>query len=219
MTHVHPIPRPMLEEYIEYLSTRYPKCFFVDSRMRRPLKKTIVADLQKDRVWDDEKIGAVANFYMNDFGYLYALTPGAERVDLDGNKAGTVTEQERVDAIKRVKAIKQRLSEKDKDIGLPVAMMSRLHAAGQIPTDALSKVTAPKVIPMKKPPEPPHDIPDLEAPKSDLIAERMETLVASLHDINTRDRELKATLVIATANLIVAEAQKLLSLAKEGGNG
>ena len=72
---------------------------------------------------------------------------------------------------------------------------------------------------MKKTPEPPHDIPDFEAPKSDLIAERVETLVASLHDINTRDRELKATLVIATANLIVAEAQKLLSLTKEGGNG
>ena len=206
MTYARPLPRPMLEEYIEYLSAKYPKCFFVDLRMRRPLKKTIVADLQKEKVLDDEKIAAVTNFYMNDFGYQYALLPGAERVDLDGNKAGTVTAQERIDAINRVKAIKQKLSERDKDIGLPVAVMSRLHAAGRIPRDALGKVTAPRdATPMKKP-EPPK----AATPEPASLLERLQALMASLQNIKTEDEGLKLALTAATLGVIVAEAQKLI---------
>ena len=185
MTYARAMPRQTIEDCIEYLSTKYPKCFFVDPRMRRPLKKTIVADLQKDQVLNDEKIEAATSFYTNHFGYQYTLIAGAERIDLNGDKAGTVTEQEQINAAKKVKEDKEKLSRRD--IGLPVAVLNRLHAAGRIPTDPLDKVTAPKVVPMKKTPEPPHDIPDFEAPKSDLIAERVETLVASLHDINTRD--------------------------------
>ena len=218
MTHVRPIPRQTLDEYVEYLATKYPKCFFVDPRMRRPLKKTIVDDLRKERVLDDEKVEAATSFYMNHFGYQYQLRAGAERIDLDGSKVGVVTEQEQIGAEKKVREDKKRLNERG-DIGLPVAVLNQLHAAGRIPTDALSKLTAPRIVPQMKKPEPPKDDVIPMMPGSDATADRLETLVASLHDINTRDKELKATLVIATANLVIAEAQKLLALTKEADNG
>ena len=218
MTHVRPLPRQALDEYVEYLATKYPKCFFVDPRMRRPLKKTIVDDLRKERVLDDEKVEAATSFYMNHFGYQYQLRAGAERIDLDGSRVGVVTEQEQIGAEKKVREDKKRLNERG-DIGLPVAVLNQLHAAGRIPTDALSKLTAPRIVPQMKKPEPPKDDVIPMMPGSDATADRLETLVASLHDINTRDKELKATLVIATANLVIAEAQKLLALTKEADNG
>src|SRR5215510_5611624 len=36
------------EEVIRQLAATYPKCFFEDPKLRQPLKKTIITDLQKD---------------------------------------------------------------------------------------------------------------------------------------------------------------------------
>ena len=212
MTYARPIPRPTLEEYVEFLSTKYPRCFFVDPRMRQPLKKGIVADLEKDQALDDEKRAAAIAFYTNDWTYQRALQAGVERVDLDGNKAGTVTELEQRTAQRQIQQDKKRLSERN--AGNPISILNQLHAAGRIPTDSLSKLAAPRIVtPMKKP-EPPKNA-ALAPPEPARIAERLETLVASLHDINTKDRELKVTLIIATANMLLTEAQKLVALARE----
>ena len=70
--------------------------------MRQPLKKSIVADLEKDRVLDGEKRTAAVAFYTNDWTYQRALQAGVGRIDLDGTKAGTVTELEQRAAEKKI---------------------------------------------------------------------------------------------------------------------
>jgi sRNA-binding protein len=40
--------RQELEDSVQLLAEKYPKCFFTNPRLRRPLKKNIVADLEKD---------------------------------------------------------------------------------------------------------------------------------------------------------------------------
>lgn len=195
-------PRQELEEFVIYLADKYPKCFVVDPRMRRPLKRDIVADLQKAKVLDGDRVTAAVNFYTQNWTYQkLAIQAGLERVDLDGRKAGAVTEQEQRSAQKKVQEEKQELSHRHNE-GLPTVVINKLSKG---------------VAPMKKP-ELPKDDAIPVAPKPDATAERMDALVASLHDISTRDKELKATLVIATANLIVVEAQKLLALAKGAGH-
>jgi sRNA-binding protein len=38
------------EAFVEYLAARFPKTFFVDASLRRPLKKDILDDLIKQKV-------------------------------------------------------------------------------------------------------------------------------------------------------------------------
>jgi sRNA-binding protein len=198
------MPRQVIEGHIECLSAKYPKCFFVDPRMRQPLKKNIVADLEKDRVLDDEKRAAAVTFYTNDWAYQRALQAGVERVDLNGDKAGIVTELEQRTAEKKIQQDKKKLAEKNIDD--PIAVLSQLHAAGRIPTDSLGKLTAPKIVtPMKKPEPPPP-----ATPKPAPTLERLQTLMTSLQEIDTQDEGLKAALTTATLGVIVAEAQKLI---------
>src|SRR6516162_3008269 len=92
-------PREHLEQCVRYLADKYPACFFEDPGQRRPLKTNIVADLQKDGV--SEGILAGVSYYVRHFGYLRCLQAGAERVDLNGKKAGVVTEQEMLNAEKQ----------------------------------------------------------------------------------------------------------------------
>ena len=83
------------EDVIRKLAEKYPKCFFVDPRQRRPLKKNILADLQNDGFPAAyEPMSAAIEWYMSHFSYRYALEAGAKRVDLNGKEVGTVTEQE-----------------------------------------------------------------------------------------------------------------------------
>lgn len=204
VTHARPIPRQVIEDHIEYLSAKYPKCFFVDPRMRQPLKKNIVADLEKEQVLDHEKRVAAVTFYTNDWAYQRALQAGAERIDLNGDKAGVVTELEQCTAEKKIQQDKKKLSEKN--IGNPISVLNQLHSAGRIPTDALGKLTAPRVVtPMKKPEPPPP-----ATPRPAPMLERLQTLVAGLQDIDTPDEGLKAALTAATLGVIVAEAQRLI---------
>ena len=43
------------------------------------------------------------DFYLQSWGYLSCIEAGAERVDLNGKKAGIVTEQEQMSAQKRIR--------------------------------------------------------------------------------------------------------------------
>lgn len=61
--HTRTLPREVIEDLIVYLAATYPKAFFTQPHLKRPLKKNIVLDLERDRVLDDEKREAAVNFY------------------------------------------------------------------------------------------------------------------------------------------------------------
>jgi hypothetical protein len=131
------LPREQLEDCIHYLANKYPACFFEEPRMRRPLKKSIASDLEKDGV--SQEVMSALSYYMRNWGYQNCLQAGVERVDLDGKKAGVVTEQEHMEAQQRIRAEKAaRMSPVS-----PVTVVQSLHAAGKIPTDQLRKIDAP----------------------------------------------------------------------------
>jgi sRNA-binding protein len=95
------------DEFIRYLSEKFPKCFFEAPTQRRPLKRDIIVDLEKRNVLDPDKLAPALDWYASHFAYRYALVAGAERVDLDGRKAGTVTPQEQQEALEYIIARKR----------------------------------------------------------------------------------------------------------------
>lgn len=83
------------------MSEAYPKAFFVNGRQRRPLKHNIVRDIKtaiaKDRSNELRfyDIDDAVDWYQSHVGYNIACsTAGTPRLDLDGNRVGTVTETE-----------------------------------------------------------------------------------------------------------------------------
>jgi sRNA-binding protein len=87
-----------VNEFIRYLAEQFPKCFFEDPAQRRPLKRDIIDDLEKRKVLNSEKLLCALDWYKNHFTYRYTIIAGAERVDLDGQRAGTVTVREQQEA-------------------------------------------------------------------------------------------------------------------------
>jgi sRNA-binding protein len=84
--------RDECDEIITALAKRYPACFFEEPKLRRPLRKDILADLHRDGVpFTPEQTAAAVKWYESHFAYQYALRAGAKRVDLNGREAGTVT--------------------------------------------------------------------------------------------------------------------------------
>ena len=79
------------DELMPLLKALYPKTF---SRFR-PLKLGIDRDLKAELPeLSNKKIDRVLWFYTSSRSYLSALRIGADRYGLDGNPAGTVTENE-----------------------------------------------------------------------------------------------------------------------------
>ena len=81
------IERDDIERGVEALSETYPKAFFVNGRLRRPLKLGIAKDIKADLAADPD---SELKFYDIDqvlahVGYQNACSvAGAVRVDLDG---------------------------------------------------------------------------------------------------------------------------------------
>jgi sRNA-binding protein len=130
------------EQVIHMLCDHYPKCFFEDSRQRRPLKKNIAADIIKDPNFevDPDRISAAIDWYKSHIGYDYGLaTIGVKRLDLSGVEVGTVTEAEAITA-------RQAIAEKGSAIAAardPVRVLKHMHTAGQVSDNGLKKVDAP----------------------------------------------------------------------------
>jgi sRNA-binding protein len=92
-------------EFIHLLAIHYPKCFFEEPRLRRPLSKNVIADIKKDTGFDvtPERITPAVEWYMSHIGYDHALAvAGSKRIDLNGREVGTVTEQEALAAQQRI---------------------------------------------------------------------------------------------------------------------
>ena len=116
-------PREQLEDFVKELAFSYPKCFSPDRRFKRPLKKNIILDLEKDGMLDDERRFAALGFYTHDWNYELKLEAGAKRIDLDGKEVGTVTETEEREAKERVRAAQQERNRTSNNIKVEVATL------------------------------------------------------------------------------------------------
>jgi ProP effector len=118
------------DETIGYLAERFPKCFFEEPNLRRPLKLDILSDLEQQNVLDHDRLEQTLSWYCGHFSYHYALTAGATRIDLDGNKAGTVTAAEQQQAIAYVKQRKAEMTERQEAVRPVVqpTVIKQIHA-------------------------------------------------------------------------------------------
>jgi sRNA-binding protein len=95
------IDRNDLESAIEAPCEAYPKTFFMNARLRRPLKLDIVKDIKADLKADPDSelkfydIDQALEWYCGHAGYYRTCSiAGAARINLAGTKVGTVTEAE-----------------------------------------------------------------------------------------------------------------------------
>jgi sRNA-binding protein len=95
--------RKDIDAAIELLCTRFPKRFVHFEERRRPLKLGIHLDIIAvlGEEIDRKRLAVALRFYVTNIYYLRAQTAGRDRIDLDGNPAGTVTEDEAKQAIDR----------------------------------------------------------------------------------------------------------------------
>jgi sRNA-binding protein len=111
------------DEFIAHLAEKFPKCFFVSPPSRLPLKANIIDDLEKAKVLNNGKLVQALDWYQSHFSYEYGLIAGAARVDLNGNRAGTVTPSEQKEALKRIKERKAELRGEQKAATHPAVVV------------------------------------------------------------------------------------------------
>jgi sRNA-binding protein len=76
------------------LSEQYPRCFFEEPRLRQPLKKNIIADIDPTKFPAGIDFAGAINWYCGHYGYLKCVSvPGVRRLDVDGNAVDTVTQK------------------------------------------------------------------------------------------------------------------------------
>lgn len=93
----------LVQETLAIIAERYPKCFALAEADRRPLKIGIGAEIiAANPGIQRSRIGAALAWYTRSWAYLERLTEGAERVDLAGAVAGTVTASEAADALVKI---------------------------------------------------------------------------------------------------------------------
>jgi hypothetical protein len=97
------------DDYIKMLAMKYPGCFLVESRHRRPLKHGIATDLAERERWPAEKAEAIIAYYEGAWAYQHQVTAGTPRLDLDGKIISRVTEKESITAARRVISEKQHI--------------------------------------------------------------------------------------------------------------
>lgn len=98
--------RDAADAALALLCQRWPKCFFMYQRRRRPLKIGIHKDIP-DGLIKPKILRLAFRLYINNAGYLNGMRLGVARVDLNGEVAGTVDEsaaksaQVRLDGIRK----------------------------------------------------------------------------------------------------------------------
>jgi sRNA-binding protein len=199
--------RQELEDAIQKLAELYPKTFFVIPSQRRPLKRNIVADLERDGApIASELISTAVSWYESHYGYKYAIQTGAKRVDLTGADCGTVTATECQEAQQQIAADKKR--QREKNLNRPIETMTRLHQTRHATDDDLRKIDAPSAeMPKVKESTPPSS-----PPVADSFAE-FQKLIEGLR------RFVAATPVPMRAAYFAflnAEVQRLMSEAHHG---
>ena len=85
--------RDSADAALALLCQRWPKCFFMFPGRRLPLKIGIHKDIP-DGLIEPKILRLAFRLYVNNPGYLNAMRLGAARVDLNGEVAGTVDEND-----------------------------------------------------------------------------------------------------------------------------
>ena len=184
--------RQQIEEAIRKLADTYPKCFFEDPKLRRPLKHNILADLQKDGVPLAQDLTTTAvEFYQSNFSYQYSLHAGNKRIDLNGVEVGTVTEQEHMTARAVIKAARQKRNATE--------TVAALHAAGQLSDDAVKKLDAPMI---------PKATKAVVAPEVTKLYEAVMAANATLN--GPGDENLRSAMAAAALGFVCKEAQRVM---------
>jgi sRNA-binding protein len=132
-------------ETIGILCKLYPKCFFLNPRQRRPLKTSIIDDIEQE----DEpelagcNIDTALAWYTGHIGYDYACVTGAERVDLDGKAVGKVTATEAREAQDRIDYKHKRIEERYKrqDEQMARAATTKVNGLDQSLESAIAALT------------------------------------------------------------------------------
>src|SRR5713226_4196544 len=139
--------RQETEAAIRILCKRYPKCFFEDPHLRRPLENNIISDLEKDGApLEYGLLVRAVEFYQTHFGYRYNILAGARKINLDGKEVSIVTESEFLNTQKKIREDKAKLRERNEANPITTA---RVYQSRQIPDDQLKKIDA---LPMMKAP-------------------------------------------------------------------
>lgn len=112
-------PQPALEKFdakaiLSLWSERYPKAF--STVTIQPLKIGIHEDLAQDESLPDHWIRRALAGYVRSPRYLRVLKTGAVRMDLTGNNAGFVTEEEAEHAKEQLETIRQQRLDKEKKV-------------------------------------------------------------------------------------------------------
>jgi ProP effector len=84
-----PEERQKREAAIRILAERWPKCFAVDEKRRRPLKVGIADEVHA--LLPDIDLSTALALYARSTSYMKALVADAVRIGLDGEPAGTVS--------------------------------------------------------------------------------------------------------------------------------
>ena len=99
-------------DIIAYLVRTFPKCFTSDARACRPLKIGILEDIMaaksEDCPYTKTALRAGLGMYTAWWAYLRAEKPGAARIDLDGNEASAVGDEEARYAAERLRASREK---------------------------------------------------------------------------------------------------------------
>jgi sRNA-binding protein len=190
--------RQELEDCLLMLAERYPRCFFVNPRLRQPVKRNIEADLQKDGFASPELISASVDWYKSHISYQYSLEIGAKRLDLDGKEVGTVTELEQRAARMKILEINEKRAERA--TLNPIRTVSNLVTARRISEGQLKKIDAPMSRPTIQP--------EL-APLYEAILAANSAMSAPMGKSDVR-----AAVTAAVIGVVIAEAQRILNNSK-----
>jgi sRNA-binding protein len=103
-----------LDAIISILVDRFPRTFFAYQERRRPLKIGIHHDLAAalGEAVEQKLLHAAFGYYARNPAYLKKQRAGAERIDLDGNVAGTVTAEEAANAQKSLAGLRAKRKKK-----------------------------------------------------------------------------------------------------------
>ena len=102
------VARQQIDETLTLLCARFPKAFFLLESQRKPLAvgigrvvETILGDEVRRPV-----LHRALQYYVGNFRYLCSLKVDAVRIDIDGNEAGRVTEEQAAFALEKLAARK-----------------------------------------------------------------------------------------------------------------
>jgi hypothetical protein len=115
--------RDQRELAIKALTKEYPKAFFATGNRRKPLKHGIEKDIEVDLAKNEDSelldydITETCDWYRSHVGYQSNCTAGTDRIDLNGQPTGKVTENEAREAAEEAQEIFAKIESRKRQFG------------------------------------------------------------------------------------------------------